>query len=86
MFPHPEDLHRAHQFQHANLIRTRERERRARAAGRAAHSLREIVLQLSTFLRSRRWWKSITALFARTTSTVRSAGAATSITDQHPTP
>jgi hypothetical protein len=65
MFPHPEDLHRAHQLQHAEMIRNHTLERQARAAHRPTHRLREIGLHVSGFVRSSRWWKGVTALFTR---------------------
>jgi hypothetical protein len=63
MFPHPEDLHRMHQLQHAEMIRNHTLERRARAANRPTHRLREIAVHVRTFVLSRRWWKGIVALF-----------------------
>ena len=60
MFPHPEDLHRLHQQQHAELIRHHTLVRQARAANPPTHRLREIGLQISTFVLSGRWWKGIT--------------------------
>ena len=65
MFPHPEDLYRAHQQQHAEMIRNHTLERQARAANRPTHRLREIGLHISGFVLSTRWWKGITALFTR---------------------
>jgi hypothetical protein len=63
MFPHPEDMHRLHQQQHAELIRHHTLVRQARGANPPTHRLREIGLQISTFVLSGRWWKGITALF-----------------------
>jgi hypothetical protein len=63
MFPHPEDLHRLHQQQHAELIRNHTLERQARAAHRPRRRLREIGLHISDFVLSRRWWTGITGLF-----------------------
>jgi hypothetical protein len=65
MFPHPEDLYRLHQQQHAEMIRSHTRERQARAAHQPSHRLREIGLHVSGFVPSRRWWKGITSLFNR---------------------
>jgi hypothetical protein len=61
MFPHPEDLHRLHQQQHAELIRNHTLERQARAALRPRRRLREIGLNVFHFILSRRWWRGITA-------------------------
>jgi len=63
MFPHPEDLYRAHRLQHAEMIRNHTLERQARAAHRPTHRLREISLHVGGFVRSRRWWRGITSLF-----------------------
>jgi hypothetical protein len=65
MFPHPEDLYRAHQLQHTEMIRNHTLERQARAANRPTHRLREIGLHHSGFVLARHWWKGITALFTR---------------------
>jgi hypothetical protein len=86
MFPHPEDLHRLHQQQHAELIRHHTLLRQARGANPPTHRLREIGLQISTFVLSGRWWKGITALFThhnhpdRTFTTAGRKGALPAIT------
>ena len=73
MFPHPEDLHRLHQQQHAEITRNHTLARRARAAHPPTHRLREISLHISGFVLSRRWWKDITGLFALHSHPDRSA-------------
>ena len=73
MFPHPEDLHRFHQQQHAELIRHHTLLRQARGANPPTHRLREIGLQISTFVLSGRWWTNITGLFTHHNHPDRSA-------------
>jgi len=63
MFPHPEDLYRAQERQHAELIRNHTLERQARAAHPPTHRLREIGCHVGSFVLSGRWWEAITALF-----------------------
>ena len=65
MFPHPEDLYRAHQQQHAEMIRNHTLERQTSAARRPRHGLHEIGLHVCGFVLSSRWWKGILALFTR---------------------
>jgi hypothetical protein len=64
MFIHPEDLHRLHQLEHAEMIRNHSQERQARAARRSTRSLREIGRHIGGFVHPRRWWNGIGALFA----------------------
>ena len=66
MFPHPEDLHRAHQRQHAEMMRNHARERQARQARdgyRRTRRFRETAVSVGRFVASGHWWKVITALF-----------------------
>ena len=86
MLPHPQDLHRMHQRQHAELIRNHTLERQARAAHRPRRRLRENGLNVIGFVLSRRWWSGITALFThhnhrnRTVTTALRNGALPIIT------
>ena len=86
MFPHPEDLHRLHQLQHAEIARNHALIRQARAAHPPTHRLREISLHISGFVLSRRWWTNITGLFThhnhpdRTFTTAVRKGALPAIT------
>lgn len=86
MFPHPEDLHRLHKQQHAELIRNHMLERQARAAHRPRRRLHEIGLNVIHFILARRWWRGITAPFThhnhrdRTVTTALRNGALPIIT------
>ena len=68
MFPHPEDLHRLHHQQHAELIRHHTLVRQAHPP---THRLREIGLHIIGFVVSGRWWKGNTALFSHNNDRVR---------------
>ena len=80
MFPHPEDLHRAHQRQHAEMMRNCALERQAREARHGHLRTRrphEIYASVSRFVGSRRWWKVIAALFTRHSNPAGAGAAAT---------
>ena len=65
MFPHPEDLHRAHQLQHAEMIKNHARERQARAAHRPTRRRRGTGLFISVLVMPWHWWKGIVTRFTR---------------------
>jgi hypothetical protein len=63
MFPHPEDLRRMHHVEHAEMMKSRTLERRARQAGHRHGRTRpfhEISVRIRGFVASRRWWALFT--------------------------